>query len=75
MKKTSVYLSDAERSRLARLARETGASQAEIVRKAIAAYEPEGVGDRNFAGARSFDGPGDSVADHDEDELLAGFGE
>ncbi len=75
MKKTSVYLSDAERSRLAWLAREAGTSQAEIIRKAIAAYEPDGIGDRDFAGARSFDGPGDSVADYDEDELLAGFGE
>jgi hypothetical protein len=75
MKKTSVYLTDAEVERLAWLADREGSSQAEIVRKAIARYEPERRGDRDFAGARSFDGPGDSVADYDEDDLLQGFGE
>ncbi len=75
MKKTSVYLTEAEVERLVLLAEREGTSQATIVRKAIAAYEPERRGDRNFAGARSFDGPGDSVADIPEEELLEGFGE
>jgi hypothetical protein len=75
MKKTSVYLTADEVSRLAWLAEREGTSQAEIIRRAIAKYEPDGRGDRDFVGARSFDGPGDSIADHDEDELLRGFGE
>jgi hypothetical protein len=75
MRKTSVYLTDAEITRLGWLAERERTSQAEIIRKAIASYEPDGPRDRNFAGAGSFDGPGDSVADYDEDELLEGFGE
>ena len=75
MRKTSVYLSEAESDRLAWLAEREGTSQARIIRQAIAAYEPERVGDRNFIGAGSFDGPGHSVADYEEDELLQGFGE
>lgn len=75
MKKTSVYLGDREVERLAWLAEREGTSEAEIVRRAIVAYELTRDGDRNFAGAASFDGPGDSIADYDEDELLQGFGE
>lgn len=75
MKKTSVYLTDAERERLAWLAEREGASQAEIIRKAIVSYVPDGRGDRNFAGLASAEGPGDSVADYEEEELLEGFGE
>jgi hypothetical protein len=75
MRKTSVYLTSAESERLEWLAEREDTSQAEVIRRAIARYEPERHGDRDFAGARSFDGPGDSVADHDEDELLQGFGE
>lgn len=75
MKKTSVYLGDREVERLAWLAEREGTSEAEIVRRAIFAYEPTRNGDRSFAGAASFDGPGDSIADYDEDELLQGFGE
>ena len=75
VKKTSVYLNDAEIERLAWLAEREQTSQAEIIRKAIATYQPDGPRDRNFAGLASGEGPGDSVADHDEDELLEGFGE
>jgi hypothetical protein len=73
--KTSVYLTDAERDRLAWLAEVEGRSQAEILRAAIHAYEPRRGRDRDFVGARSFDGPGYSVADLPEEELLEGFGE
>jgi hypothetical protein len=75
VRKTSVYLSESEVSRLAWLAERERTSRATIIRKAIAAYEPAAPGDRNFAGAGSFDGPGDSVADIPEEELLEGFGD
>lgn len=74
MKKTSIYLREQDIRRLYDLSRRTGRSQAEVVREAIAAYEPSH--DRSFAiFADEEHGPGDSVADHDEDELLDGFGE
>lgn len=74
MKKTSIYLREREIRRLRELHRLTGRSQAELVREAIAAYEP-GPGDRDFAVFEGDErGPGDSVADHPEGELLEDFG-
>ena len=73
MEKTSVYLDREERQRLQRLARLEHVSQAEIIRRAIREYRAVDPG-RDFASARTFDGPGDSVADIAELELLAGFG-
>ena len=75
MDKTSVYLTGEERRRLALLAEAEHASQAEIIRRAIRAYDPVSTADREFRLARSFDGPGDSVADLDREESLSGFGE
>ena len=74
VKKTSVYLTEAEIDRLAWLAEREGTSQAEVIRKAIGAYLPERLGDRSFLGAGSFDGPGGSIADVPEEDLLRGFG-
>lgn len=74
MRKTSVYLNDELAKRLARLARETGVSQAEVLRAAIASYRPAPSTDRAFALEGCVTGPGGSVADIDEDELLRGFG-
>lgn len=74
MKKTSVYLSDEEVARLAALAEREGMSQAEVIRRAVRQYQPAGRGDRIFALSRSGEGPGDSVADLTEKELLEGFG-
>ena len=74
MRKTSVYLTADEIARLARLAEREGTSQAEVIRRAIRVYEPETRGDRNFSLARSADGPGGSMADLSEGELLEGFG-
>lgn len=74
MHKTSVYLSDEEIARLVVLAERDGISQAEVVRRAIRFYEPERHGDREFSLVGSADGPGGSVADLGEDELLDGFG-
>ena len=74
MRKTSVYLSEELAERLARLARETGRSQADILRAAIAAYQPPSSAGRVFAIDGCVTGDGSSVADIDEDELLRGFG-
>jgi predicted transcriptional regulator len=74
MNKTSVYLTDEEVARLAALAAREGTSRAEVIRRAIRHYEPERQGDRAFALVGCADGPGDSVADISEEELLEGFG-
>jgi len=74
MHKTSVYLSAEETARLATLAEREGTSQAEVIRRAIKVYEPERRGDREFSLVRVAEGPGGSVADLTDDELLDGFG-
>lgn len=80
MRKTSVYLDDTQTERLARLAREEGRSQAEILREAVAAYESKPSQDRNFAlamGFRRIDEGDDPrpISEIPEEELLVGFGE
>jgi predicted transcriptional regulator len=74
MKKTSVYLTEREVARLERLSRDLGRPKAELIREAIATYDPEPP-DRNFRLAGAGEGPGDSIADYTEEELLEGFGE
>jgi predicted DNA-binding protein len=74
MKKTSLYLDEADLERLRRLARREGRSQAEIVRAAIAAYEAQLTEDRAFALTAAWEDDGTSVADVPEEELLRGFG-
>lgn len=74
MKKTSLYLHDADLARLRRLSRREGRSQAEIVRAAIAAYEAQLAPDRSFALTGAWQGDGTSVAEISEEELLRGFG-
>lgn len=74
MNKTSVYLTDEEAARLAALAAREGTSQAEVIRRAIRTYEPERRGDRTFTLVGCAEGPGGSVADIPEEELLEGFG-
>lgn len=69
-----MYLNDEEIARLEWLAEQEGLSQAEIIRKAISGYVL-GRRDRDYRLIASGDGPGDSVADYPEEELLAGFGE
>lgn len=75
MRKTSVYLDEDQAQRLASLARQEGRSQAEILREAVATYQPKPSQDRNFALAGSGHGDGSSIADVPEDDLLTGFGE
>ncbi len=73
MEKTSVYLRPEERERLSRLARESGKSQATIIREAIAGYEPWPAAGRDLALFGSGHGDGRSVADLPDEELLEGF--
>ena len=75
MKKTSVYLEDEQVERLRQLAAREGRSQAEILRDAILTYAEQKKRLRKFALAGIADGPGGSVADIPEEELLKGFGE
>lgn len=75
MEKTSVYLGEDERLRLAELTRETGKPQAELIREAIAQYQPPPRLPRHFAIDGIGLGPGGSIADIPEEELLEGFGE
>jgi predicted DNA-binding protein len=77
MRKTSVYLDDEHAERLARIAREEGRSQAEILRRAIDAYDPEPARDRDFALAEGFariDKDPRPISQIPEEELLEGFG-
>jgi predicted DNA-binding protein len=77
MRKTSVYLDDEHADRLARLARQSGKSQAEILRDAIATYRVTPHPDRDFALAAGFprvDGDARPISEIPEDELLDGFG-
>jgi hypothetical protein len=75
MRKTSVYLDEHQAERLARLAQQEGRSQAEILREAVATYQPKPSDDRNFALSGSGQGDGTSIADVSQEELLKGFGE
>lgn len=74
MRKSSVYLTQEQARRLARLARDEGRSQAAVLRDAIVSYQPRAKGDRDFALEGCVTGPGGSIADIDEEELLRGFG-
>ncbi|MGH2873118.1 MAG: CopG family transcriptional regulator [Solirubrobacteraceae bacterium] len=77
MRKTSVYLAAEQAERLARLAREEGRSQAEILREAIDAYHPARARNRDFAIAAGFariDGDQRPISQIPERDLLGGFG-
>lgn len=75
MRKTSVYLTDADAERLARLSELEGRPQAAIIRDAIARYEQPAIGDRKFLMMGTGRGDGRSVADIPDEELYEGFGE
>lgn len=74
MRKSSVYLTDKEVATLARLSDREGISQAEIIRRAIRQYAPERRRDRRLAMIGVADGPGGSIADVADTDLLDGFG-
>lgn len=78
MRKTSIYLSDEQADRLARLAQAEGRSQAEIIREAISSYRPGPKQDRNFALAGNFeriDSGSCPISEISKVELMRGFGE
>jgi predicted DNA-binding protein len=78
MRKTSVYMDDKLAERLARLASEEGISQAQVLREAIAAYQPKRRPDRDFALAGGFERIDDDprpISEIPDEELLKGFGE
>lgn len=79
MRKTSVYLTDAQAARLARLAKQEGRSQAEVLRAAVEAYEPAPTRDRDFFFLREtferIDDDPRPISEIPEDEMLEGFGE
>ena len=75
MRKTSVYLSDAQAERLSRLSEQEGRPQAAIIREAITAYGARRSGDRQFSLDGVVVGDGTSIADVADDERLRGFGE
>lgn len=75
MKKTSVYLADEHVERLRRVAEAEGRSQAEVLRDAILLYSSRKDPPRTFRMAGVAEGPGGSIADIPEEELLKGFGE
>lgn len=78
MRKTSVYLDDELVEKLTRLAGQMGCSQAEVLRAAIASFEPVLPQDRNFALAAGFERIDDdprSISEIPKRELLQGFGE
>lgn len=70
-----MYLDDIDVQRLAKLAKLEGVSQASLLRRAIRAYVPEPRVARDFAIDGIGEGPGGSIADADQDTLMAGFGE
>jgi predicted transcriptional regulator len=77
MRKMSVYLDDEQAERLARLARQEGRSQADILRTAIATYEPPPSRDRDFeiaAGFSRIDRDASPISQVPDEELLRDFG-
>ena len=75
MKKTSVYLDDDQIERLRWLAERAGRSQADVLREAIMAYAARPEPARVFALDGIGEGPGGSIAEIPDVELLKGFGE
>jgi predicted transcriptional regulator len=75
VKKTSVYLDEEHSARLKRLAALQQRSQSQVLRDAISEYAEKVAQSREFACAGVAEGPGDSVADIPEEELLKGFGQ
>jgi predicted DNA-binding protein len=78
MRKTSVYMDEKLTERLARLASEEGTSQAQVLREAVAAYQPKRCSDRDFALAAGFERIDDDprpISEIPDEELLKGFGE
>ena len=75
MRKLTVYLTDEDVAVLALLSGREGVSQAEIIRRAIRVYAPEHRRRRRrLALTDVADGPGGSIAQAADADLLEGFG-
>lgn len=70
MHKTTLYLEDEVRARIARVAKETGRSQAEVIRDALRAFFIRRKKPRSIGLGKG----GADLSDQSED-LLEGFGE
>lgn len=70
MHKTTLYLEDELRARIARVAKETGRSQAQVIREALRSFFIRRKRPRSIGLGRG----GPDLSDRAE-ELLAGFGE
>jgi hypothetical protein len=75
MKKVSFYLDHVHVARLRRLADDEGRAQVDIVRDAILMYKSTAHPPRTFALSGVACGPGGSIADIPDEELMKGFGE
>ena len=75
MRKTSVYLSEEDLARLARLARARGRSRAEVIPEGRAALERAEEPGRSFELAGVVSGDGTDISSIPEEELLRGFGD
>lgn len=75
MKKTSVYLDDADVERLRLLSARLEMSRAEVIRAALHLYESTSNTPRFFHLDGAWEGDGTSIADVPEDGLLEGFGD
>lgn len=75
MKQITIMLDDEQIERLRRMARAEMRSEDELIRDFINRYAVESGHERVFAMEGIVEGPGGSVADIPEEELLKGFGE
>jgi hypothetical protein len=76
MKKASVALSDEDMLKLKLVAQMEGRSLAEIIREALRLYASRvDTPPREFLMEGVAEGPGDSIFDLSEEEVMAGFGE
>ena len=76
MRKTSLYLTEEDQELLKHLADTTHSSQAQVLREALALYAVRTLStSQEFALFGVAEGPGDSVKDIPEGDLLKGFGE
>jgi predicted DNA-binding protein len=75
MKQYTITLDDEQVERIRRMAEAEMKTEDQLIRDIISRYAVESGHERVFAMDGAGRGPGDSVADIPEEELLQGFGE
>ena len=75
MKQYTITLDDEQVERLKRMAETEMKSEEQLLRDLISRYAVESGHERVFAMDGIVEGPGGSIADIPDDELLKGFGE